>query len=149
MNQDVRIITRDDGLFDLSIVNSAFDTIEGFETAIIVSLFTDARAPSSVVQTPSRRRGWVGNILTADSGLQLGSRLWTFEQARLTPATLNDIAVAAQESLSWLVDRNQAKSISATAVRSGLRDVTINVSIVTIQGKEERYAVLWRRTGDI
>lgn len=149
MTQDVRIVRKDDGLFDLNVTDGAFETVDGFETAIIISLFTDARASSSVVQTPSRRRGWVGNILTADTGLELGSRLWTFEQARLTEATLNDISVAAQESLAWMVERNQAKAVSATALRTGLRNVTINVSIVTIQGKEERYAVLWRRTGDI
>ncbi len=149
MSQDVRIVRKDDGLFDLNVSNSAFETVDGFETAIIVSLFTDARAPSSVVKTPSRRRGWIGNILTANSGLELGSRLWTFEQARLTEPTLNDIAVAAQESLSWMVQRNQAKSVSATAEKTGLRDVTVNVSITTIQGKEERYSVLWRRTGDL
>lgn len=143
------MVRKTDGLFDLNVVGGAFETVNGFETAVIVSLFTDARAPSSVVETPSRRRGWVGNILTAGEGLELGSRLWTFEQARLTAGTLNDIAVAAQESLEWIVTRNQAKSVSATAVRTGLRDVTINVSIVTIRGKEKRYAVLWRRTGDL
>lgn len=149
MSQDVRIVRKADGLFDLNVSNGVFETVDGFETAIIISLFTDARAPSSVVQSPSRRRGWVGNILTAESGLELGSRLWTFEQARLTDSTLNDISVAAQESLQWMVQRKQAKSVSASAERTGLRNVTINVSIVTIQGKEERYAVLWRRTGDI
>lgn len=149
MTQDVRIKRKDDGLFDLNVVDQTLETIEGFETAIIVSLFTDARAPSSVVQTPSRRRGWVGNILTADSGRQLGSRLWTFQQARLTEATLNDIAVAAQESLNWMVEDRIAKSVSATALQNGSRGVTINVSIVTIEGKEEKYAVLWRRTGEL
>ena len=149
MSQDVRLLRNADGLYDLNVLNNVLETVDGLETAIIVSLLTDARAPASVVQTPSRRRGWVGNILTASSGRQLGSRLWTFHQARLTDATLNDLAVAAQESLNWMVEDGLAKSVSATVLKDGLRGVTVNVSITTIEGREKQYAVLWRQTGDI
>lgn len=149
MTQDVRLVRGDDGLFDLNVVDSVFETVDGFETAIIISLLTDARAASSVVQSPSRRRGWVGNILTADTGRQLGSTLWTFEQARLTDATLNDMSVAAQESLNWMVEDGIAKAVSAVAIQNGTRSVIINVSIATIEGKQEQHAVLWRKTGEL
>lgn len=149
MNQDVRLIRKSDGLYDLTVSNSVLDTVDGLETAIIISLLTDARAPSSSVQTPSRRRGWVGNIVNADSGRQLGSRLWTFYQSRLTDAVLNDIVVAAQESLNWMVEDGLAKSVAASVLRNDVRSVTVNIAITTIEGKEQRYAVLWRQTGDI
>ena len=149
MNQDVRLIRKADGLFDLVVSNNILETVDGFETAIIVSLLTDARAPSSAVQTPSRRRGWVGNVLNAASGRQLGSRLWLYKQARLTDATLNNIAIAAQESLNWMIEDGLAKSVAATVLKNGLRSVTVNIVITTIEGKEQRYAVLWRQTGVI
>ena len=149
MNQDVRLVRKNDGLFDLNVSENVLETVDGLETAIIVSLLTDARAPASQVQTPSRRRGWVGNIVTADSGRQLGSRLWTFYQSRLTDAVLNDISVAAQESLNWMVEDGLAKSVVASALRNDSRSVTVNIAITTIEGKEQRYAVLWRQTGDI
>jgi len=149
MSQDVQLVRKSDGLFDLVVSNNVLETIDGFETAIIVSLLTDARAPSSSVQTPSRRRGWVGNILTAASGRELGSRLWLFSQSRLTDAILNDLAVAAQESLNWMIEDGIAKSVAATVLKTGLRSVTVNIVITTIEGKEQRYAVLWRQTGEL
>lgn len=149
MSQDVRLVRKDDGLFDLQVSNNVLETVDGFETAIIVSLLTDARAPSSAVQTPSRRRGWVGNVLNAASGRQLGSRLWLYKQARLTDAVLNNITVAAQESLNWMIEDGIAKSVAATALKNDLRSVTVNIVITTVKGKEERYAVLWRQTGGI
>lgn len=149
MNQDLRISKNDGGLFDLVLSNQSFETVDGFETAIIISLLTDARASAAAVQTPSRRRGWIGNILTADNGRQLGSRLWTFEQARLTVAVLNDLSVAAQESLAWMVEDGIAKSVNASAEKINDRQVNVLVVIVTIEGKEKRYSVLWRQTGAI
>ena len=149
MTQDVRLIRKDDGLFDLTVSNNILETVDGFETAIIVSLLTDARAPSSSVQSPSRRRGWVGNIITAASGRELGSRLWLFSQSRLTDAILNDLAIAAQESLNWMVEDGIAKSVVATVLKTDLRSVIVNITITTIEGKEQRYAVLWRQTGEL
>ena len=149
MTQDVKLARKDDGLFDLAVSNNVLETIDGFETAIIVSLLTDARAPSSSVQTPSRRRGWVGNILTAASGRELGSRLWLYSQSRLTDAVLNELAVAAQESLNWMVEDGIAKSVAASVLKNDSRSVTVTIVITTVEGKEQRYAVLWRRTGEL
>lgn len=149
MNQDVQLVKNADGLFDLAVSNNTLDTIDGFETAIIVSLLSDARAPSSSVQTPSRRRGWVGNILTAASGRELGSRLWLFSQSRLTDEILNDLAIAAQEALDWMIEDGIAKSVAATVLKNDLRGVTVTIVITTIEGKEQRYAILWRQTSEL
>lgn len=149
MTQDVRLIEIATGVFDLVVVDSVLDTVDGFETAIMVSLLSDARASAANVLTPSKRRGWVANILTADTGRQYGSRLWTFHQARLTPGILNDISIAAQESLNWMVQDGIAKSVSTTAVKTGIKEVNIDINIITPTGTEERYAFTWRQTGAI
>ncbi len=149
MTQDVLLEQIDPGIFDLVIAYSVLDTVLGFETAIIVSLLSDARASAATVTIPSRRGGWVGNIETADTGRQYGSRLWTFNQARLTDGILNDISVAAQESLAWMIQDGVAKSVSAVAVQSDTREATINIAIVTPAGTEERYSLKWRQTGAI
>lgn len=149
MTQDLQFAKNSDGLFDLVLEGQQFTEVDGLETAILVSLLTDARVPESVVKTPSRRRGWVGNIQTSDTGRQLGSRLWTFEQARITQGTLNDMSVAAEEALAWMVQDFVAKSVSASAVQIDTRTVNIIILIVTIEGKEKQYSVLWRNTGGI
>ncbi len=149
MSQDVKISRNADGLFDLSVTNSVLETVDGLETAIIVSLATDARAPSSTVSTPTRRRGWVGNILQASTGRELGSILWTFDQSRLTASVLNDLAVAAQDCLQWMVEDNIAKSVAAGVEKTSARSVDVNILITTIEGRELRYSFIWRQTGVI
>ena len=149
MAQDVRLIRNEHGIYDLGVVDHVFDTVSGLETAIVVSLFSNARAPASQIETPTKRGGWVGNILTSDTGRQVGSRLWTFDQSRLTPDIMNQVSVAAQESLSWMVEDGLAKTVNAQATKVAERKVTIDVQIVTITGKEERYSLLWRNTGAI
>ncbi|GAF89679.1 unnamed protein product, partial [marine sediment metagenome] len=58
LTQDLQITPDDVGLYDLVIdeEQSDFASVNGFETAIPVSLFTDSRAPSSIVPDATRRR---------------------------------------------------------------------------------------------
>ena len=149
MSQDIMLENIGAGIFDLVVVDNVLSTVTGFETAILVSLLSDARASSSSVGLPSRRRGWVGNIETADTGRQFGSRLWTFHQARLTESTLNGLSVAAQEALSWMIEDGIARSVSAVAEKTDISEATIEIVIVTPVGSEERYAFTWRQTGAI
>lgn len=149
MSQDLQFAKNSDGLIDLVLDGQQFAKVDGLETAIQVSLLTDARAPESTVLTPSLRRGWVGNIDTADTGRQLGSLLWTFDQARLTPDILNSLALASEEALLWMIEDFVAKSVTAEAIQINTREVNIIISILTIEGKEKQYSILWRNTGVI
>jgi phage gp46-like protein len=134
------------GAFDLEIADGDFATVSGFEAAILVSLFTDGRAPGSAVADAGSRRGWIGDILTAARGRGIGSRLWLYDQSRLTRDIKNQVADAAQRSLKWLVDDGAARSVTAFVEEDTKRGVSIRVDIVTNSGDVERYAALWRRT---
>jgi len=149
MVQDVILKRDDDGLFDLTIVDQDFGAVTGFETAMMVSLFTDSRASPADVLTPERRRGWVGDILTSSIGRALGSTLWIFEQARITQEILNQVAIAAQDSLNWMIEDGIARDVNATVEKNAKRGIVVNIEIVTLEGKNQRYAVLWRSTSNV
>jgi phage gp46-like protein len=149
MSQDLQFAKNSDGLIDLVLDGAKFAAVDGLETAIQVSLLTDARVPESTVITPSLRRGWVGNILNADTGRQIGSRLWIFDQSRITQEILNDMVLASEEALAWMVEDLVAKSVSASVVRRDARSVDIIILIMTIEGKQKQYSILWRSTGVI
>ena len=144
--QDFMVRQDANGLFDLQISGGDFSTVDGFETAILVSLFTDGRAPASAVADAGSRRGWVGDILTAASGRGVGSRLCLYDQSRLTRDIKNQVANAAERSLRWLVQDGAARSVSASVEEDTLRGVSIRVDIVTNSGDVQSYAALWRRT---
>lgn len=146
MRQDLRLVKNEDGLYDLAVVDGDFEAVNGFDTAILVSLFTDDRAQSFQVENAEKRRGWAGNVLTAGIGRSLGSLLWIYQQARLTQDIINQVEIEAEACLQWLIEDNQAKSVSATVTRENSRGIFILIDIVTTDGVNQKYKVLWRET---
>lgn len=61
---------------DIALKNGALDTDDGLRTAILISLFTDARAlDDDVLPAPEDRRGWWGDAIPEIEGDIIGSRL--------------------------------------------------------------------------
>ena len=144
--QDVLIRADSNGLYDLVVEGNSFASAGGFETAIPVSLFTDARAPSALVAEPQNRRGWIGNLLTASTMRQLGSILWTLDQARITQETLNVARLAAQDAFQWMVEDGVALSVFVNVARAPRGAVQIIISITDTSNVVNRYQTLWRAT---
>lgn len=136
------------GLYDVEIgFDGDLRTGDQFDSAILVSLFVDARADESDVAQPHRRRGWIGNEATP--GFEMGSTLWVpLEQSRLTRTTLNQIEDAAREALSWLVEDGYAEAISNVSARVVSGRATLEVTIERSPSEvERRFFVLWDNTG--
>lgn len=144
--QDVLIQADSDGLYDLVVDGNLFASAGGFETAIPVSLFTDARAPAALVPDPQYRRGWIGNLLTAQTMRQLGSILWVLDQARITQETLNVARLAAQDAFQWMLDDGIALSVLVDVTRSPKGALLITIQITDTSNVVSRYQTLWRAT---
>ena len=132
--------------FDISIDEDGdILTNDFFDTAIIVSLFSDKRALASQVLESSLRRGWIGNEFTP--GFEMGSRLWIFSQARLTRDTINAMISIANDALKWMVDDNLAIGIkSDVTLVSG--KVVLQIEITRPDSKvEKRLFELWNNSG--
>lgn len=144
--QDVLIRANSDGLYDLVIEGNEFASANGFETAIPVSLFTDARAPAALVAEPQNRRGWIGNLMTASTLRQLGSILWALDQARITQETLNLARLEAQSSLQWMIDDGVALGVLVDVTRAARGSIIITIQITDTSNVVSRYQTLWRAT---
>ncbi len=144
--QDVLIRANNDGLYDLVIEGNEFASAGGFETAIPVSLFTDARAPAALVAEPQNRRGWIGNLMTAATMRQLGSILWVLDQTRITQETLNIARLAAQDAFQWMIDDGIALGVLISLARSSQTGIIITIQITDTSNVVSRYQTLWRAT---
>ena len=144
---DAILVELPSGLYDIAIgPDGDIATADSFDTAIIVSLLTDARADPSLVLESHRRRGWVGNESTP--GFEMGSTLWTFEQARFTRNVGDRIAGAARDALQWLVDDGHAVAIRASDVNLVGDQVRLVVVIERASGRTEKLSFdLWETTG--
>ncbi len=136
------------GQYDLALDSLGdIETEDSFSTAILVSLFTDARASADQVPAPELRRGWIGNERTP--GFQMGGLLWLFDQARLNRSTANEIEDAAEGALRWMVDEGYAKAVRAKANLVGPEKLTLDVFITQPQGEVESLSFdLWKLTGE-
>lgn len=143
------VLDDSEGLFDI-VFNEFGDiaTRDFFDTAIVVSLFADARAPESDVVLPQHRRGWAGNEHTPEQ--EIGCLLWVpLDQGRINRATLSQIEDRARAGLQWFVDQRIVVSIrEVTAELAASGRPMLSVAIERSPSQiERRYFDLWQQTG--
>jgi len=146
---DIKTVKASNGVFDIPIENGDLAGVEGFDTAIWVSLFTDARAPESIVKKPEDRRGWLGNLASPVEGRDLGGLLWLTDQRRLNQDALNEVVDYARQSLNWFVEDSIAKSIEVSGEIIPLQGIRLTIIIETPDGNTvTHYVPLWEVTGN-
>lgn len=146
--QDLKLIANARGLFDLAIDETTkdFQGVEGIETACTVSLFTDARAPSSLVPNAQKRRGFIGDLATADIQRALGGIQWVYEQARLTQDTINGIQLAIQDAFFWFVEDGLIQNFTVSVSKQDNTGLICEIVLTSPDNTVRRYTQLLRRT---
>jgi len=137
---DVALNT-DAGYYDISFTDGDLTKLKGYDTAIFISVFTDARASATQIEKPELRRGWIGNL---GNSIEIGSLNWLYEQARLINKTANGLADTTRTCLKWLVDFEYATSVTVTPIRSGANTLDADIRIAHPDGSVESKRVsLW------
>ncbi|MCL9999230.1 MAG: phage GP46 family protein [Erythrobacter sp.] len=107
---------------DLLLGSGRLATDDGMRTAILISLFTDARAADdeTLPEAGGDRRGWWGDAYareprpdagTARDPDRIGSLLWLLSRSKITPRTLAQAKQACDEALAWLVRDGIASAV--------------------------------------
>lgn len=135
-------------LYDINIdAQGDIETADFFDTSLLYSLFGERRANKDEVVDARLRRGWIGN---EGKDFENGSKLWLFQQARITATNLSRIADEAKKALQWLVDDGHAVSIEVEEVTVDSRRNKL-VLILNIRRSfdkvERRFFDLWDNTG--
>jgi len=119
------------------------DLDSGLNTAVFLSLFTDARANSEEVRDPNDLRGWWG-----DEFGPMGSKLWLLLHGKATDEAVANAKTWTEEALAWLISGGVAESVTATAVRVSLYAITISIQIQRPKTSAStfRYALNWAAT---
>ena len=101
--------------FTLQAADLALDTT--LETAVLVSLFTDRRAPDdyTLPDGDDDRRGWWADAYPEIPDDQYGSRLWLLAWRKQDEATRLLAQQWAAEALQWLVDDGLATVVEVEA----------------------------------
>lgn len=142
---------------DWQVSGGLLDSDPTLETAVLLSLFTEADAPDGVwiPEDEPRRRWWgqaywprvlarMGLDITALGDLQLGSLLWRWRRELQTEATRRGVIADTEACLDWMVRTGIARSIRVEGdwVETGL--LVLPVEITAPDGTVNRYKPLWR-----
>lgn len=148
----------DPGAADLLLAGGALETHDGMRTAILISLFSDARAPEGMAlpELGADRRGWWGNDFSGevstgtdrDERNHIGSLLWTLGRAKVLPATIESARQFAYEALAWLLRDGVVKAMSVEVeaqASDGIRQrLAIGVTLERPEGPaRERHDFTW------
>jgi len=120
----------------------------GLKTAVMLSLFTHARANKDDVLPDGGddRRGFWADAYSELQDDRFGSRLWLLSREKQTPAVLNRAREYAQESLQWLIDDGVAAAVdvNATWVRTGVLSLKTTISKPSGKNLTYQFEQLWR-----
>ncbi len=126
--------------------NGDIETADQLDTALFMSLFCERRATDTETPASHLRRGWIGNESTPD--FEVGSKLWLYEQARLSLDTINGIKSAAKSALIWMIEDNIAIRVVVAVSLSNQNSITVTITITRPNSKvERRFFELWQNTG--
>jgi phage gp46-like protein len=135
--------------FDLALDGAGLATDDGLMTAIIVSLFSDARAKADDVlpAAGADRRGWWGDAVPAIADDRIGSRLWLLGREKMLPAVVQRARAYAQEALAWLVTDGIVEKVEVEAEAQGPNVLAIGVTVTRPDGpNRQRFDFVWEST---
>lgn len=134
---------------DLAMAGADLATDDGLRTAVLISLFTDARAQADDVLPAETddRRGWWGDFAPEVEGDRIGSRLWLLVREKRTPDLLVRAREYAEEALAWLVEDGVAAAVAVEAMLYGSAGVALGVTITRPGGPaRSRFDFVWEAT---
>ena len=109
----------DSGDCDLTATASEYARDESLETAVLISLFSDARVDKADLPGGGDRKGWWGDSFLDDDDESLGSKLWLLETRKNTAESERLARAWAEEALAWMVADGVASRVEVQTNRSG------------------------------
>lgn len=109
---------------DIAVTGADLHRDAGFETSVILSLFSDARAdrgdtlPSSI----ELKSGWWGSSLL---GFNFGSKLWLLQRSIIDDNTLRLYEQYSVDALKWMKNDEIAEDVTAVATSVGNNRVNL------------------------
>lgn len=134
--------------FDIFLQGSDLATGTDIYTAVIISLFSWARAKAEDdVPKNSPKYGWWGDQISDDTNHRTGSRLWLMKRYKLTQATANIATHFIKEALAWMITDGVISSMEITPeiAKDGKMDVNIRLYRYGEQMINLRYSELWKQ----
>ena len=117
---DLKLSERD-GNFDIAV---PFRAENNLESAILISLFTDAYVESDEAKNYGKEEGggWFGEQ-------NIGSKIWLIADGKINNETFSHAVAFAEQSLQWLIDDGIADRIEVETAVSQINRINLTISL--------------------
>ena len=129
---DIQIVFKDGG-GDIEIIGDSLRVDDGLSTAVLISLFSDARDDSN----GDDKRGYWAD--TEDD--RYGSLLWRLLRGKASVATVLSAKDWTESALAWMVEDGVCESVEVTTELVS-RSV-MGIRVILNRGDERRWSHLW------
>lgn len=125
---------------DIDVLRGDLALDEGLQTAVIISLFTDARAENTdtLPDGETSRRGYWADDVTD----RVGSKLWLLGREKMLPAVAARARQYVQDALAWMVSNGIAANITVETELQQPDRLLIGLTIT--RGTNRDYDYLWQ-----
>lgn len=136
---DLRLELFEDGS-DLVLEGGDLKLANGLSEAVLVSLFSDARASADDIETEqlSEPRGWWGE----DPPDRFGSKLWLLSRAKMTELTVLQARDYCVEALAWLRTLDIAEEVTVSVTPRNAEN-RADIEIQIRRGRATQWSRLW------
>lgn len=128
---------------DIDIQNGDIAGDNGLASAVLISLFTDARAPSleRLPEGEISLRGWWGDSINSENQETTGSLLWLLFRSKAISSTAESAFDYCKSALQWILDLDIAEKVLIdSSIKSG---GTLQIIIKISRGSAKKYEYLW------
>jgi phage gp46-like protein len=134
---DIKLTIDSFGNSDAAFLSGDIQTDAGLETAVYLSLFTDAYDPDS------GDGGYWGDALGDQA---LGSLLWTLRRSKMTADLPSRVKACISDALAWLTSNAIASSVSVTVTKASMFVLSIEIDITKPDSSvlNLKYAYNWQ-----
>ena len=130
----------DIGAADLVVLGDDLERDDGLLTAVIISLFSDARADAAELpRGEADPRGWWGDGVEGEPEDNTGSKLWLGARAKASAELPARVEAWALEALGWLLEDDVAREVTAVADRSAPDRLDLAVGVRLPDGALREY----------
>lgn len=124
--------------YDTSVLNGDLKQCDDLESAVIISLFTWARAEADEVPENSPRYGWFGDKVDPDSYDTIGSKLYLLKREKITAQSIMRAEEYIEQALAWMIEDSVASDVSATVERNANDVNRLDAVVVITRGDRAR-----------
>lgn len=124
--------------YDISILNGDLKECDDLDSAVIISLFTWARASAGEVDENAPRFGWFGDKIDADNTDSTGSKLYLLKRKKITNQTIMDSREYIEQALQWMIEDGVATEIKAEVERNASDVNRVDALVQIVRGDRSR-----------